>query len=393
MIASSSLLSPAVRSEHSAVLHPLASRQQIFRLALTPVDIDAIAPLGSSLVQASVDAWSVSGTGSALNSPDIASKFFAASLFPYLALLWYLARPITKTPPLANFGFQFLLVFVFATIPAGIAAKTYFHDILANVDILHGIAESLLTVTNLLIIQGFRNTRPKPADAKSTESVRLNDIGPAVLLGILGLATTSFQLLGHPEPSNALSLPTWLVHTSSLIEWLIAMKLIWEHADTSGNPRWRGLPWAMIISHASGICACTYHLFYNSPDLNWIVNLQAALTAVGNGALAFAAYRVFAFEQQRSSQSGELSQPSEQANNHPAMLPESDVQFWTSTVLKSLALAAVVKYGELFFDFPFEASSSTAAAIIAAPVLLNVLKWTSRSIKSGNSSSTNKLVL
>ena len=36
----------------------------------------------------------------------------------------------------ANFGFQFLLMFVFATIPAGIYAKVRYHEILANIDFL-----------------------------------------------------------------------------------------------------------------------------------------------------------------------------------------------------------------------------------------------------------------
>ena len=48
-------------------------------------------------------------------------------------------------------SFYFLLVFVFGTIPAGIYAKQHYNSILADVDYLHGSAESLLTVTNLLI--------------------------------------------------------------------------------------------------------------------------------------------------------------------------------------------------------------------------------------------------
>ena len=63
------------------------------------------------------------------------------------------------------------------------------------------------------------------------------------------------------------------------------MKLIWEHADTSLNPRWRGMTWAMIPSHMSGLCACTYHLFYNSPQLLWLVSLQASLTVIGESQL------------------------------------------------------------------------------------------------------------
>lgn len=32
----------------------------------------------------------------------------------------------------------------------------------------------------------------------------------------------------HAEPANALSFPTWMVHVSSLIEWLAAMTYVWR---------------------------------------------------------------------------------------------------------------------------------------------------------------------
>jgi hypothetical protein len=57
------------------------------------------------------DPWSVS-------SESLAASLFAVSLAPYTVFLFYLFR--AKGPPLMNFGFAFLLVFVFATIPAGI---------------------------------------------------------------------------------------------------------------------------------------------------------------------------------------------------------------------------------------------------------------------------------
>jgi hypothetical protein len=50
---------------------------------------------------------------------SVAANLFASSIFPYAAFLYYLTRS-KKTPGLALFGFYFLLVFVFATIPAGI---------------------------------------------------------------------------------------------------------------------------------------------------------------------------------------------------------------------------------------------------------------------------------
>lgn len=93
---------------------------------------------------------------------------------------------------MVNFGFAFLLVFVFATIPAGIygatasrarrlrrgraaslnaaaaapAAKKMYGTSLANVDWLHGGAESLLTITNILIVLGLRQKLQQIADQK-----------------------------------------------------------------------------------------------------------------------------------------------------------------------------------------------------------------------------------
>ena len=68
----------------------------------------------SLLLSYGANAWSVTS-----NDAESASSLFALSLFPYLALLYFLAAPSVRTPKGANFGFQFLLVFVFATIPAG----------------------------------------------------------------------------------------------------------------------------------------------------------------------------------------------------------------------------------------------------------------------------------
>ena len=57
------------------------------------------------------DPWSV-------NAESLGTSLFALSLAPYLVFLYFLNR--AKGPPLMNFGFAFLLVFVGATIPAGI---------------------------------------------------------------------------------------------------------------------------------------------------------------------------------------------------------------------------------------------------------------------------------
>lgn len=80
---------------------------------------------------------------------------FALSLFPYLGFLWFLTRS-GQTPRLALIGFYMLLVFVAITIPAGIYAQQVYGEQLANVDWLHGSAEFFLTLSNILVVLGFR---------------------------------------------------------------------------------------------------------------------------------------------------------------------------------------------------------------------------------------------
>ena len=112
----------------------------------------------------------------------------------------------------------------------------------------------------------------------------------AVGAGVLQLLTfvepaLSLQLpLQLHEPPNALSLPTWAIHISSVVEWsvtltphlflffhplsfiimhfalhfacffivdfsigrVIAMALVWQYGDKSGYEAWKGLSWGMV---------------------------------------------------------------------------------------------------------------------------------------------------
>ncbi|MBD2571029.1 DUF3593 domain-containing protein [Anabaena lutea] len=80
---------------------------------------------------------------------------FALSLFPYLGFLWFISRS-SQMPRLALYGFYGTLVFVAVTIPAGIYAKVHYGEQLANIDWLHGSAEVFLTLSNILLVLGFR---------------------------------------------------------------------------------------------------------------------------------------------------------------------------------------------------------------------------------------------
>jgi Protein of unknown function (DUF3593) len=80
---------------------------------------------------------------------------FGLSLFPYLGFLWFITRS-GQMPRLSLIGFYGTLVFVAVTIPAGIYAQVHYGESLANVDWLHGGAELFLTLSNILIVLGFR---------------------------------------------------------------------------------------------------------------------------------------------------------------------------------------------------------------------------------------------
>jgi len=84
------------------------------------------------------------------------ATLFALSLFPYLAFLWFLTKS-KLMPKLALYGFYGTLVFVAVTIPVGIYALRVYGTSLANVDVLHGGAESFLTLANILVVLGFKS--------------------------------------------------------------------------------------------------------------------------------------------------------------------------------------------------------------------------------------------
>ncbi|MGD1851016.1 MAG: DUF2499 domain-containing protein [Cyanophyceae cyanobacterium] len=92
---------------------------------------------------------------------------------------------------------------------------------------------------------------------------------------------------------HALSIPTWMVHISTVIEWITAIILVWKFADITGWGAWRLLSWGMLPALVSAMCACTWHLFDNLPTLEWLVTVQAGTTLLGNITLCGAAWWIF----------------------------------------------------------------------------------------------------
>ena len=106
---------------------------------------------------------------------------------------------------------------------------------------------------------------------------------------------------------HALSLPTWWIHITSVLEWVLAIVVIQAYGRQRREPGWRWLALAMLPALVSAMAACTWHLFDNAAQLQGLVVLQAGMTMLGNAALAWAAWGLL--------RSHRLSQPPEAALN------------------------------------------------------------------------------
>lgn len=93
-------------------------------------------------------------------------------------------------------------------------------------------------------------TSSSPAGTETAEIPQY--VGPklvaiGVALFLMGYAdpTSAFEI--RTEPANALSLPTWAVHVSSVLEWVTAMVLFWRLAEASGAAIFAALPCAQLL--------------------------------------------------------------------------------------------------------------------------------------------------
>ena len=324
---------------------------------------------------------------------------------------------------------------MFLTIPAAIAAKLLYGVSLADSDWLHGSAESLLTITNLVTVVAFRqalgyreavNDGDVVASASPPESFSSYD--PMVklvgLLTFVAFLTAFFPAIDgagvhtpylggfmdipsaalpgdspHAEPDNALTVATWIIHVTSLVEFLVAMGFCWRWADIVDQPRWKGLTWGLLPLHTSGIVACTSHLFYNSIPV--LVPLQALLTCVGNTTAGYAAWRVAvgngwrppadvpllnSFVSDDSIEQYALESEVLESQSlvgfedlGEALAQDNDATFIVKLFAGCAVASYAIKYGEIWFDFPFERDLGLSLAFIFVPSLLNAYKWYRRS--------------
>ena len=82
------------------------------------------------------------------------TALFAASIFPYIIFLFYLYK-IKSVNNLVKTGYTLTVLFVFITIVVSIYTLNYYNKTLVEVDFLHGLAESFLTLSDFVILLGF----------------------------------------------------------------------------------------------------------------------------------------------------------------------------------------------------------------------------------------------
>ena len=77
-----------------------------------------------------------------------------------------------------------------------------------------------------------------------------------------------------------LSIPTWIIHISSVAEWGLAMWLFWRVGQRLKNVWLRRMTLAMVPYMLSGWCAIVYHISYD--EWGWLNDVQAYLTFAGS---------------------------------------------------------------------------------------------------------------
>ncbi len=82
------------------------------------------------------------------------TALFAASIFPYTIFLFYLYK-IKSVNKFVKTGYSLTVLFVFITIIVSIFTLNYYDKTLVEVDFLHGLAESFLTLSDFVILLGF----------------------------------------------------------------------------------------------------------------------------------------------------------------------------------------------------------------------------------------------
>ena len=92
---------------------------------------------------------------------------------------------------------------------------------------------------------------------------------------------------------HELSFGTWLIHISSVIEWIFAIFIIYKISTFENYNLFFWFSLAMVPNLIGAMCAITWHIYDNQDALYGLVTLQGIFTFIGNSTLALAAIKIF----------------------------------------------------------------------------------------------------
>jgi|TARA_B100000073_G_scaffold96805_1_gene76908 hypothetical protein len=92
---------------------------------------------------------------------------------------------------------------------------------------------------------------------------------------------------------HELSFGTWLIHISSVIEWIFAIFVINKISKYEKYNLFFWISIAMVPNLIGAMCAIAWHIYDNQDSLYGLVTMQGIFTLIGNSTLALAAIRIF----------------------------------------------------------------------------------------------------
>ena len=92
---------------------------------------------------------------------------------------------------------------------------------------------------------------------------------------------------------HELSFGTWLIHISSVIEWIFTIFVINKISKYKKYNLFFWLSLAMVPNLIGAMCAITWHIYDNQDVLYGLVTLQGIFTFIGNSTLALAAIKIY----------------------------------------------------------------------------------------------------
>ena len=96
---------------------------------------------------------------------------------------------------------------------------------------------------------------------------------------------------------HELSFGTWIIHISSVIEWIFAIFVIYKISTYKEYNLFFWLSLAMVPNLIGAMCAITWHIYDNQDALSGLVTLQGIFTFIGNSTLALASFTIFKMKQ------------------------------------------------------------------------------------------------